>query len=217
MYFDNRGQAGAQLAAVLADHRFDNCAVVALNEGGVVVGEQIAAQLHCVLMLLLSEDIEVPGENLLFGSVSQEGDFTYNSGFSSGEIDEYSSEFHGYLEEKKRESFQSLNRLVGDGGTINRDLLKERVVILVSDSLDSPAAIDVALEFLKPVRVKRLVVAAPLATVPAVDRVHMVADEVRILDVRDNYMGVNHYYTDNTVPPRQVLIDKIEKIILNWR
>lgn len=64
MYFESRIQAGALLAEKLMDYRYENCAVIALGEGGVLVGEQIAVQLHCVLMMLLSEGIEVPGEGL---------------------------------------------------------------------------------------------------------------------------------------------------------
>ena len=72
MYFESRAQAGQLLAAQVVDkYRYENCAVVALTEGGVLVGEQIAAQLHCVLMMLVTENIDVPGENLSFGAVSQ--------------------------------------------------------------------------------------------------------------------------------------------------
>ncbi|HMM62374.1 MAG TPA: phosphoribosyltransferase family protein, partial [Candidatus Saccharibacteria bacterium] len=198
MYFENRSQAGQILAAELLEkYRYEDCAVVALTDGAVIVGEQIAAALHCILTMLLIEDIEIPGEGMSFGGVSQDGAFTYNGMFSAGEIEQYTSEFHGYLEEQKRISFQKLNRLLGDGGLINNDMLRDRVVILVSDGLDSGASLDVAVDFLKPIRIKRLVVASPVATVQSVDKLHMLADELHILSVKDNYLGVNHYYNQN--------------------
>ena len=50
MYFEDRAQAGSLLAAQLVDkYRYENCAVVALSDGGVLVGERIAAELHCML------------------------------------------------------------------------------------------------------------------------------------------------------------------------
>lgn len=218
MYFESRGHAGQLLAAqIFEKYRYENCAVMALSEGAVLVGEQIAASLHCVLTLLLIEDIEVPGESLSFGGVSQSGDFTYNSAFSSGEIDGFTSEFHGYLEEQKREKFQKINRLVGDGGVIDRDLLRDRVIIVVADAISDGAAIDVALDFLKPVRTVKVVVATPVATVPAVDKLHVLADEVHILDVKENYMGADHYYDNNTIPSQEETIAKINQIILNWK
>ena len=198
-------------------YRYENCAVVALSDGGVLVGEQVATALHCVLMMLLTEEIDVPGEGVSFGAVSQDGGFTYNGMFSTGEIEEYASEFHGYLDEQKREAFQKLNRLLGDGGLIDNELLRERVVILVSDGIDNGASIDVAIDFMKPIKVKRLVVATPCASVQAVDRLHILADELHILDVKQNFMGIDHYYNHNEIPSHEETIAKINQIVLNWR
>lgn len=218
MYFESRDQAGQILAQQLLEkYRYEDCAVVALSDGSVLVGEQVAAALHCVLTMLVMEDIQVPGESLSFGGVSQTGNFTYNSGFSQGEVDEYTSEFHGYLEDQKREKFHAINRLLGEGGMIDRELLRDRVVILVADGIDDGASIDVALDFLKPIRIQKLVIATPVATVSAVDKLHLVADELHILDVKQNFMGIDHYYTDNTVPSHEDTVAKINQIILNWR
>ena len=218
MYFESRIQAGALLAEKLMDYRYENCAVIALGEGGVLVGEQIAVQLHCVLMMLLSEGIEGPGEGLNFGAVAQSGDFTYNSDFSDGEIDGYTSEFHSYLEEQKREAYQKLNRLIGDGGVIDKDLLRDRTIILVSDGFgNNLSALDVALGFLKSIRIEKLVVAVPVCDVSAVDRLHITVDDLHILDVKGNYMGTDHYYEDNSLPSREETVEKINQVILNWR
>lgn len=218
MYFESRADAGARLAALLLErYRYENCAVVALSDGAVLVGEEIASALHCLLTMLLVEDIEVPGESVSFGGVSETGGFTYNGMFSAGEIEEYTSEFHGYLDEKKREAFQRMNRLLGEGGLIDKSMLLDRTVILVADGLDNGASIDVAMDFLKPIRTLRVVVATPVASVPAVDKLHTSADEIHILDVKENFMGTNHYYTDNTVPSHEETIAKINQIVLNWR
>jgi predicted phosphoribosyltransferase len=217
MYFESRAQAGKLIAEQLIErYRYDNCVVVALSDGAVQVGEQIAGALHCILTMLLVENIDVPGENVDFGGVSQNGAFTYNGMFSPGEIEEYSSEFHGYLEEKKREAFQKMNRLLGDGGVIDHDMLRDHVVILVSDGLESGISLEVAVDFLKPIRIKRLIVATPIATVAAVDKMHMLADELHVLDVKENYMGTNHYYVENAIPSHEETIAKINQIVLNW-
>lgn len=218
MYFESRSQAGHRLAEELVNtYRYENCVVVALSDGAVQVGEQIAESLHCLLTMLLVEDIAIPGEGLSFGGVSQTGAFTYNGEFSDGEIEEYTNEFHGYLEEQKRVAFQKINRLIGDGGVIDHDMLRDRVVILVADGFDSGAALDVAMDFLKPIRIQRLVVATPVASVAAVDRLHLQADELHILDVKENYMGTNHYYEVNDIPSHEETIAKINEIVLNWR
>jgi len=218
MYFESRGEAGQKLAAELFEkYRYENCAVVALSDGAVLVGEQIAVSLHSILTMLLIENIDVPGENMSFGAVSETGEFSYNSEFSSGEIEEYTSEYHGYLEQQKREAFQKMNRLLGDGGLIDVDMLRDHVIILVADGINSGAALEVAVDFLKPIRISKLVVVAAVASLPAVDKVHMIADELHILDVKENYLSTDHYFTNNTIPSHEETVAKINKIVLNWR
>ena len=218
MYFESRVHAGVVLASQLYDqYRYENTAVVSLSEGGVLVGEQIASYLHSVLTMLLIEDIPVPGEDQLFGGVSQGGDFTYNSTFSAGEVDEYTSEFHGYLAEKKREAFQKINRLLGEGGYVDHAMLRDRNIILVSDGFEDVSDVDVAMEFLKPVRYHKLIIAAPIATVSAVDRLHVIADELHILDVKQNYISTDHYYDQNSLPSHEEILQKINSIVLHWR
>ncbi len=218
MYFESRIHAGQQLAAELLErYRYDNCAVVALSDGGVVVGEQIAAALHCILTMLLVENIEVPGESLSFGSVSEGGSFSYNSEVSKSEMEEYTTEYHSYLEEQKRQAFQRINRLLGDGGLIDHDMLRDHTIILVNDGFDKTVIIDAALEFLKPIRIARLVIVAPVASSAAVDRLHVAADELHILSVKGNYFDTNHYYNYNEIPSHELTIEKLNKIILNWR
>jgi putative phosphoribosyl transferase len=218
MYFESRAQAGYLLAQQLVEkYRYENCVVVALSDGSVQVGEQIAAYLHCLLTMLVVENIQVPGESMSFGGVSQSGNFTYNDAFSPGEIDEYTSEYHGYLEEQKREAMQRINRLLGEGGTIDTDLLRDHIIILVADGLDTGTVLDVAVNFLKPIRIKRLVVATPIATVPMVDKLHMLADELHVLDVKENFLGIDHYYETNDIPSHEETVAKINQIVLNWR
>ncbi|MGO3701581.1 MAG: phosphoribosyltransferase [Candidatus Saccharimonadales bacterium] len=218
MYFKNRNEAGLQLAATLGEkYRYEDCAVIALNDGAVMVAEPIAAELHSVLTMLLIENIEVPGEGLSIGGLSQAGAFTYNGMLSAGEVEGYRQEFFGYFEEQKREAMGRINRLLGDGGLIDKDLLRGRNIILVSDGFADAASLDVALDFLKPIKTKKLIIATPTASVPAVDRLHLFADELQVLDVKANFMGVNHYYDENDIPTHEETVKKINDIILNWR
>lgn len=217
MYFTSRAQAGELLAQQLSSYRYDDCVVVALSDGGVLVGEQIAAELHCILTMMLMEDIDVPGEGTLFGTVNQQGGFTYNQMFSTGEIEDYYGEFHGYLDDQKRQHFQHMNRLLGEGGLVKEDMLREHIVVLVSDGLSTGASLDAAMEFLKPIRIKRLIIAMPVVSVQAVDRMHVVADEIHVLSVTDNYVATDHYYDTNDIPTHEATIEKINQIILNWK
>src|SRR5688572_23182718 len=142
MYFHSRTEAGDRLAERLLQYRYENTVVVALGHGGVVVGAPIAQRLHCVLSLFLTENIDLPGENLTVGTVNQGGGFAYNPSISEGERDDYYSEFHGFIDDQKREKTSSLNRLLADGGALDVRLLQEHVVILVSDGLKDGQVLD---------------------------------------------------------------------------
>lgn len=218
MYFQSRANAGEQLAELLFDkYRYENVAVVALSDGGVAVAEPIAERLHCIMTMLVSESIEVPGENQTLGAVTQEGRFTFSSDLAASEISEYQNDMYGYFEEKKREAFHRINRLIGDGGIIDHDMLQDHTIILVSDGLHDMTVLDAALDFLKPVRIERMVIVAPVASVEMVDKLHMVADELHILDVKPNYLDTNHYYEQNDLPTHEETIAKINQIVLKWR
>jgi putative phosphoribosyl transferase len=216
MYFASRIEAGYRLAMRLLDYRYDDCVVVALNEGGVQVGQQIASALHCELTMLLIEVVDLPGENDVFGTLNQSGRFTYNGMFSVGEIEEYYSELHGYLEDQKREKMTNMNRLLGAGGIVDEERVRGRVVILVTDGLPNGASLDAAADFFKPIAIKKLIIATPIASVGAVDRMHIVGDELQVLGVTDNYFTTDHYYEVNDIPSREMTLAALNDIILNW-
>lgn len=216
MYFSSRLEAGYKLAQELMKYRYENTVVVALSDGAVQVGQQIAAILHTPLALLLSELIDIPGEGATFGTLNQSGRFTYNGMLSAGELEAYYSEFHGYLEDQKREKMGKINQLLGAGGIVDENMLREHNVILVSDGLSSGASLDAAADFLKPLNINRLIIASPVASVEAVDRAHILGDELHFLSVTDNFLDTDHYYDVNDVPSHESTVAALNEIVLNW-
>lgn len=217
MYFSSRLEAGYKLAQeLLSSYRYENTVVVALSDGAVQVGQQVAAALHASMTLMLTENIEIPGEGLLFGTLNQSGRFVYNGMFSTGEVEDYYSEFRGYIEDQKREKMGKLNQLLGAGGIVDESMLREHNVILVSDGLSSGGSLDAAADFLKPLRINKLIIAAPVASVDAVDRAHILGDELHFLSVTDNYLDTDHYYDVNDVPSHEATLAALNEIVLNW-
>ena len=218
MYFASRTQAGRILAnRILPKYRYENCAVVALSDGGVVVGAQIAMALHCVLSLLLSEDITLPRELEAIEGISQDGSVSFNDSYSPGELDEFIGEYYQYIEQEKLEKLHELHHLLGSGNTVDKRLLIGRNVILVSDGLSSGFAIDLAASDLKTIPIEKMIVATPLASVQAVDRLHIAADEIYCLSVVENYISTDHYYDQRDIPPHDKIIQIIERIIFSWK
>lgn len=217
MYFQSRSEAGYRLALDLMRYRYEDTVVLCLSDGAVLVGQQIAASLHAVLTMMLVEQIDVPGEDTKFGSVNQSGRFTYNGMFTVGEIEDYFSEFHGYLDDQRRTANSRINRILSAGGIVDEQMLHGHNVIVVSDGLPSGASLDAVADYMKPIRIKRLVVVTPIASVDAVDRMHIFGDELHVIGVTDNFMGVNHYYENNDIPDHNEIVKIINNAILTWR
>lgn len=200
-----------------AKYRYEDCAVVALSDGGVVVGAQIAARLHCVLTMLLTTSIRLPGETDTLAQINHLGGLTYNDMYSAGELEDLRSENFNYIEQEKMAKLFEMNKLLGQGGIISADLLRGRNVIVVSDGLTNGLSLRAAAEYLKPIKINRLIAVTPFASVQAVDQMHILADELICLNVLEDIISVDHYYEDNALPPHEKIIQIIEDIILNWK
>jgi putative phosphoribosyl transferase len=220
MYFKSRAEAGKLLADQLVKkYTGADTTVVALNDGGVMVGAQIAARLHCPLTMLLTDAIELPRENVAVAGITQDGSFAFNDAYSASEIEDFMSEYREFIEEEKVDKMRDMHRQEGKrkSGLIKRSLIRDRNVVLVSDGLPGGFTLDLAIVFLKPIHIQRLIVATPLASVKAVDRMHVLADEICCLSVVEDYISTDHYYDVQDVPTHESVVQTIEHIIDNWR
>ncbi len=210
--------AGSLLADELEPkYRYEDCAVVALSDGAVIVGAPIAMRLHCVLTMLLTSSIKLQGENDVLAQMNHLGDVTYNEMYTPGELEDMKADNFSYIEQQKLEKKFEMNRLLGQGGIIKKDLLRGRNVIVVSDGLTSGLSLHAAAEYLKTVKIQRLVMVTPFASVSAVDQMHILADEILCLNVLEDVISIDHYYEDNARPSHEKIVQIIEDIILHWK
>jgi putative phosphoribosyl transferase len=216
MYFKSRAEAGRMLAQKLDQYKNVNTTVVALSPGAVIVGAQIAMRLHSALTMLMTENITLPGETEPLAAITSDNTFTYNNKFSTGELEDLHAEFLGLIEGQRLEKLHKLHALLGHGGEMHRELLQRHAVILVSDGLNSGLSLDIAHDYFKPIKIDKLIIATPIASVSAVDKMHLVGDEILCLSVLENYMDTNHYYDDNTIPPMEDLIKIITTTPVHW-
>ncbi len=218
MYFESRTAAGRELAKQISKkYKGNDSVVVALSDGGVMIGAQIAWQVHCALTMLASEAIQIPRENAALAGVSQDGSFAYNQRYSSGEIEEFVSEYYHYIEQEKVSKVQELHRSLGSKVLIKRSMIQDRNVILVSDGLKDSFPLDVAMQYLKPIRIKKLIIVTPLASIPVVDRMHILADDIFCLSVLEDYMDNDHYYDTQDVPSHEKVVRTVAEIVANWK
>jgi predicted phosphoribosyltransferase len=215
-YFINRSQAGQLLAEYAMKYRYEDTIVLSLSPGGVLVGAEIARRLHSLIGFLLTKDIYLPDGNTIIGIINERGGFVHNNAFSAGEIEEFEGEYRNYIEQAQRDALHSLHVAIGSGGELNPAIFRNRVVIVVTDGAMSGTSFDMAYDFLKAIHYKKLVMATPVASVDAIDKMHVLADDLICLSAKDTVLPVNHYYEDNNMPSRDEIIKTLNDIILQW-
>lgn len=204
-------------SAIVPKYRYENCVIMALDDGGVIVGAQIAIQLHCAITLLSMREITLPREPKAIAGITADGRFTYNHEYSTGELEDIEGEYRGYIEEERVQKFHEINLSnLNPNKSVTR-LIKHMNVILVSDGLETSMKLDLAEEFLKPIDIESLVVATPLASVPVIDKIHIMADAVFCLSVVDDYLETDHYYDINDIPDHPKIAKILNNIIMQWK
>jgi hypothetical protein len=110
-----------------------------------------------------------------------------------------------------------MHAVMGREGLIDQDLLDNKHILLVSDGLSSGFSIDLALEYLKPVTYQSLIVATPFASTTAVDRMHVLADDIFCLSVIEDYFTTDHYYDVHDIPEHEVIVETIKRVMHDWK
>lgn len=216
-YFSSRTQAGAILAEYAQKYRYEDTIILTMSKGGVLVGAEMARHLHALIAMLLTKDIYLPDGRTIIGIINEKGGFVYNNAFSAGAIEEFVQEYRNHIEQAKIEALHDMHMALGQGGEISPDYFKDRDVIVVTDGAMSATAFDAAYDFLKPIRYKKLIIATPVATVEAIDKMHIMADDLIVLSAKANPLEVDHYYDDNKLPDNKATITLLNNIILEWK
>ena len=73
------------------------------------------------------------------------------------------------------------------------------------------------ISFLKPVQIKSIIFAIPIANVKVVDRMHVLGDELYCLDIIDDYISTDHYYDFKDVPEHEKIIEIVEELVNSWK
>jgi putative phosphoribosyl transferase len=206
--FENRTEAGQQLALALERFRTMDPLVLALARGGVVVGAEVARILGCALDVLLVKKLRAPGSpELAIGAVGEEGRACLNDEIArlTGADDSYvQAEITNRLAEiaGQHAMYRAIKPKIAATG---------RVTILVDDGLATGATMIAAAQITRRAEPERVVVAVPVgapATVRELEAMDEV-DEVICLLTPDWFEGVGQFYGDFT----QVSDEEVTKIL----
>jgi putative phosphoribosyl transferase len=191
-YFQDRKDAGQKLSQKLAAYRGNNTTVFAIPHGGVPVGIEIAENLGAVLDIMVVRKIPIPSDpEAGYGAVTDDGTILLNDplvarlGLTPAQIDRQAQAVKVEIDQRK-------TRYQGKGPSFPLD---GRTVLLVDDGLASGFTMLAAIESARRREAGKVVVAVPVASASAFQRVGAKADALISLIVSQTaYFAVAGFY-----------------------
>lgn len=195
MLFENRTDAGRQLAEALLKHKRRHPVVLALPRGGVPVAAEVAAALDAPLDLLLVRKIGLPSQpELAMGAVAdgeeptiiRNSDVIELSGVSKEEFDAVCNDERAEIERRRK-------RYLGDRA---RSEVRGQVTIIIDDGIATGATTLAAIRAVRMRKPKELVLAIPVAPLDTIKRLHPEVDEIICLDTPEELPAIGYFYRD---------------------
>jgi putative phosphoribosyl transferase len=189
MRFKNRAEAGKLLAKALAKYEHEDVVVFALPRGGVVLGYEIASFLHAPLDLVITRKIGYPGnEECAVCAVAEDGDMICDI-FGESCLDE---QWLKVQAEKERQEAVRRRQVYLVG---RKPLPVEgKVAIVVDDGVATGLTILLAIMEMKHRHPKKIIVAVPVSSLDAAERIRAEADELIALEIPQYFSSVGEHY-----------------------
>lgn len=208
MLFQNRDDAGRQLARALVKYRSRHPVVLALPRGGVPVAAEVAERLEAPLDLVLVRKIGVPLQpELAMGAVVdgeqplivRNQDVIDLAGVSEDTFDAVCKEELAEIDRRRE-------RYLGDRAQSD---VKGRVAIVVDDGIATGATTLAAVRALRKREPEELILAVPVAPLDTLQRLHAEVDAIVCLETPRDFGAIGYYYRDF----RQVGDDEVIAIL----
>ena len=174
--FENRQDAGKRLAAELSEYKNQRVVVLAIPNGGVPVALEIAGAMRkAELGLVISRKIPLPlNPEAGFGAVADDGTVVFDEGVVARLG--LSKQQMEYEVSKVRDKVKQRSMLYyGERPLVS---VIGKTAIITDDGLASGYTMMAAVESLRRRRPQEIIVAVPVASATALERVEKVADKV---------------------------------------
>ena len=205
--FEDRKDAGRQLAERLAGYGDENPIILALPRGGVPVGYEIACALEAPLDIFIARKLGAPGRRELgIGAVAQGGLRVLNERIvqALGVSEEY---IERVAAKEMAEIERRLHLLRSDRPELE---VRGRTVILVDDGLATGVTACAAIHALRQRAPRRLVLAVPVCAVQTVETIRSEVDDLVCLKIPSDLMAIGFWYLNFEQVPDEEVIKLLE-------
>lgn len=192
--FKDRSQGGEMLAQRLTAYAgCNNALVLALPRGGVPVGAVIAKNLELPLDVLLVRKLGMPGHaEYAIGAIASGGVSVLNAEAMS--IFRIPPEVIEEVAQREMREIERREKLYRDARPAPQ--LRERVVILADDGLATGSTMEVAVRVARAANPSRLIVAVPVGSREACEKLQSMVDEFICLSIPEPFFSVGQWYDD---------------------
>lgn len=189
MIFIDRVDAGQRLAQALSKYKGEGVVVFALPRGGVVLGHEISKHLDAPLDLIITRKIGYPGnEECAVCAIAEDGHMICDSsGMDSIDARWLQRRAEEEMNEAKRRREAYLKNIAPPE-------TQGKIAIIVDDGVATGLTLLLAIQELKHRRPKKIVVAVPVASSMAAEKIRKEADELVALEVPLYFHAVGAHY-----------------------
>ena len=205
MSFQDRADAGRQLARALAGYKGQQPVVLALPRGGVSVAAEVAAALDAPLDVILVRKIGVPFQPELAMGAVVDGDepliVRNEAVIRHAGIGE--AAFQAVCDSELAEIERRRQRYLGGRERIE---VAGRSAIVIDDGIATGATMRAALRATRLRKPKKLILAVPVAPTDSLAVMRREADEIVCLEAHPDLGAIGYYYSDFRAVPDEVVI-----------
>jgi putative phosphoribosyl transferase len=208
MLFQDREDAGRQLAVRLAPYEQENAIVLALPRGGVPVGYAVSQQLKKPLDILAVRKIGAPGQDeLAIGAVGPGGVVVWNQEL----VAFFRLGPQGLQASVQREIAELARRLSLFRGQRPYPRLAGQTAILVDDGLATGASARAAIQAVRALGPSKVILAVPVGAQSTVLQLRPLVDELVCLNTPESFGAVSAWYVNFSQTSDQEVIDLLRR------
>ncbi|HVZ98522.1 MAG TPA: phosphoribosyltransferase family protein [Chitinophagaceae bacterium] len=186
--FRDRIEAGRMLAEKLKKYKGSNGIVLAVPRGGVPVAYAVAKELNIPVDIVLTKKIGHPAnKEYAIGAASLTDYFVLPH---TGVSDEYIQNEVEKVRERLREMYK---KFMGESVP---ESITGKTVIVTDDGIATGNTFLGTVRILRKDHPAKIVIAAPVASASAVQKLSKEADEVVVVSIPDEFYGVGGFYED---------------------